>query len=140
MSSNNYSTTGALNYFLSPVDGSRPYNHINADSTTGKHSRNWTEESRVVEIENVRGSEDEYKLDNAGFQFGREGSKHTRFLDDKEIEAEYYPECVELIKKITGASSVVIFDHSEFLVLSPCDGIANSMNASHPPKSTWTNR
>ncbi|KAH0826053.1 hypothetical protein J3R83DRAFT_7339 [Lanmaoa asiatica] len=112
MSSNNYATTGSLKYFLPPTDGSRPYSNINADSVTGKHGHNWVEDHYVVDIENVRGSADEYKLDNAGFQFGKEASKHTRFLDDKEIEAEYYPECVELIKKLTGASSIVIFDHT----------------------------
>ena len=33
--------------------------------------------------------------------------------DDAEIEKEYYPESEELIKKVTGASRVVFFDHSE---------------------------
>lgn len=117
MSSNNYATTGSLNYCLPPVDGSRPYSNINADSNTGKHGRNWVEDRYVVDIENVRGSEDQYKLDSAGFQFGKVASQHTRFLDEKEIEAEYYPECVELIKKFTGASSAVIFDHSEFAIV-----------------------
>jgi hypothetical protein len=112
MSSSNYATTGSLNYYLPPTDGSRPYHNINADSATGEHRRNWVEDCCVVDIENVRGLEDQYKLDNAGFQFGREASKHTSFLDDKYIEAEYYPECVKLIKKITGASGVVIFDHT----------------------------
>lgn len=107
MTSTNYATTGSLNYYLSPADGSRAYNNINADSNTGKHGRNWVEDCHVVDIENVRGSEDQYKLDSAGFQLGKEASRHTRFLDDKEIEAEYYPECVELIKKLTGASSIV---------------------------------
>lgn len=118
MSTSNYATTGSLNYFLPPADGSRPYTNINADSATGKQDRNWVEDCRVVAIENVRGSESQYKLDNAGFQFGREASKHINFLDDKEIEAGYYPECVEIYKKLTGASSVVIFDHSKFAIVS----------------------
>lgn len=114
MTSNNYATTGSLNYHLPPADGSRAYHNINADSATGERDRNWVEDPHVVDIENVRGSEDQYKLDVSGFQFGREASKHTSFLNDKEIEAEYYPQCTELIKKLTGASSAVIFDHSEF--------------------------
>ncbi|KAG6376596.1 hypothetical protein JVT61DRAFT_1578 [Boletus reticuloceps] len=118
MSANNYATTGSLNYFLPPADGSQPYTNVNADSVTGERPQNWDKDPHVVDIENVRGSEDQYKLDNAGFQFGRQASKHTRFLNDKEIEAEYYPECVELIKKLTGASSVVIFDQSELSLFS----------------------
>jgi len=118
MSLTNYLTTGSLNYFLPPADGSRPYNDVNADSVTGAPRCNWVEDPHVVGVENVRGSEDQYKLDNAGFQFGREASKHTTFLDDKEIKAEYYPECIDLIKRFTGASRVVIFDHSQFPIVS----------------------
>jgi hypothetical protein len=39
-------------------------------------------------------------------------SKVKGFYDQKEIEEVYYPESIELIKKVTGASKVVIFDHS----------------------------
>ncbi|KAF9235951.1 hypothetical protein BU15DRAFT_50722 [Melanogaster broomeanus] len=112
MSSNNYATTGTLNYFLDPPDGSRPYTNINADSATGAPQHNWLFDDRTVKIENVRGSQDQYKLENAGFQYGVQASKHTRFVDDEEIERQYYPECIDLIKKITGASSAVIFDHT----------------------------
>ncbi|KIJ58347.1 hypothetical protein HYDPIDRAFT_34268, partial [Hydnomerulius pinastri MD-312] len=62
-SSNNYATTGELNYFLAPPDGSRPYTNINHDPKTGKLQVNWLEDGHVVNIENIRGHEDEYKLD-----------------------------------------------------------------------------
>ncbi|KAI9570949.1 hypothetical protein HD554DRAFT_2240870, partial [Boletus coccyginus] len=116
--STNSLMTGSLNYFLPPLDtcSSQPYSHINADSVTCIHSRNWVEDWHIVNVENIRGSEDKYKLDNAGFQFGREASKHSSFLDDKEVEAEYYPECIDHIKRITGTSRVIIFDHSEFAI------------------------
>ncbi|KAG1810578.1 uncharacterized protein BJ212DRAFT_583884 [Suillus subaureus] len=105
-------TVANLNYMVAPPDGSRPYNNINADSVTGKPNRNWNEEPREMEIHNVRGKEELYKLDNAGFQYGREAAKHTSFLNDGEIEREYYPESIDLIKRATGATSVVIFDHT----------------------------
>ncbi|KAG0695075.1 hypothetical protein DFH29DRAFT_985038 [Suillus ampliporus] len=105
-------TTGTLNYFLAPPDGSRLYSHINADSVTGKPVRNWVEDQHNMHIEDVRGKEGLYKLDNAGFQYGREAAKHTSFLNDSEIEREYYPESIDLIKRVTGASSIVIFDHT----------------------------
>jgi hypothetical protein len=107
-----FDTTGTLKYFLSPPDGSRLYASTNPDSVTGELARNWTEEPHDVHIEDVRGKESLYKLDSAGFQFGREAAKHTSFLDDDEIQNEYYPESIDLIKKVTGASSAVIFDHS----------------------------
>jgi hypothetical protein len=105
-------TINTLNYYLAPLDGSRPFININADSITGKPVRNWVEDKNEMQIEDVRGKAELYKLDNAGFQYGREAAKHTSFLNDDEIEREYYPESIDLIKRVTGATSVVIFDHS----------------------------
>ncbi|KAG1883576.1 hypothetical protein F4604DRAFT_257656 [Suillus subluteus] len=105
-------TIGTLNYFVAPLDGSLPYrNRFNADSTMEKPARNWTQEPHDMQIEDVRGKEELYKLDNAGFQYGREAAKHTSFLNDDEIQREYYPEGIDLIKRVTGATSIVIFDH-----------------------------
>ena len=54
-----------------------------------------------------------------GFEFEREGFRfvphHTRvadFFDDAEVRRVYYPECVELIKRVSGAKRVVVFDHT----------------------------
>ncbi|KAG6332124.1 hypothetical protein ID866_6961, partial [Astraeus odoratus] len=105
-------TTAQLIYYLPPADGSRPFAYINSDSITGKQSKNWVQDARSVEIEDVRGKESEFDLDNAGFQFHRYPAKHTKFTDDKEIKEEYYPESIELIQKLTGASRIVIFDHT----------------------------
>jgi len=100
-----------LVYFVAPADGSKAYQYINADPTTGQRVRNFTQEPQEVGIENVRGKEDSLALDTAGFQFFKAPAKHSAFSSDAEIEAEYYPESVELLKKLTGASRVVLFDH-----------------------------
>lgn len=101
-----------LVYFAPPLDGSHPFTNINADSTTGLRPRNWKQEVHTVEIENVRGKESDYTLDTAGFQYVTKPSKHSAFIDDEEIRGEYYPESIELLKDITGASHVVLFDHT----------------------------
>lgn len=103
-------TTGTLNYFLSLPDGSpsRPY----LDMNSGKRVRNWVDDPHDMHIENVRGKEELYRLDNAGFQYGREAAKHTSFLSDVEIKLEYYPECIDIIKRATGASNIIVFDHT----------------------------
>ncbi|KAG1781262.1 hypothetical protein EV702DRAFT_652289 [Suillus placidus] len=105
-------TISNLQYFTAPLDGSRPHNRIYADSSTTKPPRNWTQEPHDMQIEDVRGKEELYKLDNAGFQYGREAAKHTSFLNDGEVEREYYPESIDLIKRVTGATNIVIFDHT----------------------------
>lgn len=66
-----------------------------------------------MEIEDVRGNEESFSLDSTGFQFYKRAAKHTAFNDNAEIEKEYYPESIDLLKELTGASRVVIFDHSE---------------------------
>ncbi|TFK23978.1 hypothetical protein FA15DRAFT_619934 [Coprinopsis marcescibilis] len=106
------STPAVLTYFIPPENGERAYQHINADPITGEKLLNFTKVDHAVEIENLRGKEDSVNLDSAGFQFGRHAPKHTSFENDEEIKTEYYPESIALIKQLTGASRVVLFDHT----------------------------
>ncbi|KAI0344585.1 hypothetical protein BDW22DRAFT_1427275 [Trametopsis cervina] len=111
MSSN--TVTVDLVYTDPPKDGTKPYTSVNADPTTGEPYRNWTKDPRPFEIENLRGNEDSVKLDTAGFQYYKKPQTYTgAFLDDAEIEREYYAECISLIKELTGASRVQPFDHT----------------------------
>ncbi|KAI5117235.1 hypothetical protein M0805_009272 [Coniferiporia weirii] len=97
----------SLVYFVPPADGSKPYQYM-----TGDRERNYIHEEYETDIENVRGREDSVSLDTAGFLFVRAEAKHKSFASDEEIEREYYPESIELLKKLTGASRVVLFDHT----------------------------
>ncbi|KDR70135.1 hypothetical protein GALMADRAFT_144817 [Galerina marginata CBS 339.88] len=106
------STTGKLIYYVSPSEGERAFLHINADPTTGKNPINVQRAEKELHIENLRGKEDSVSLDTAGFQFFHEPCKHRSFANDEEITREYYPETIELIKKLTGASRVELFDHT----------------------------
>jgi len=112
MSTEPTSTTTSLFYLVPPEDGSRAYFHINANPKTGEREQNYGREERQVTIENLRGKEDTVSLDTTGFQYFKQPTKHTSFANDEEIKQEYYPESIELIKKLTGASKVVLFDHS----------------------------
>jgi hypothetical protein len=66
----------------------------------------------LVEIEDVRDTKDAYKLDTSGFQLFKKAASHKTFVDDAKVKEEYYPESIELIKELTGASTVVLFDHT----------------------------
>ena len=61
--------------------------------------------------------EDEYALDVAGFEYhsGATALNKEDFEDDEVIKRVYYPESEEYLKKVTGASRVLLFDHSESL-------------------------
>ncbi|KAL0568339.1 hypothetical protein V5O48_013650 [Marasmius crinis-equi] len=100
-----------LHYFGKTSDGGVPYGYT-AKQPEGVAQTNVETEEHVLQIENVRGKEDEYSLDKTGFYFGKHAAKHTSFANDEEIQKEYYPESIELIKRLTGASKVVLFDHT----------------------------
>ena len=107
------STTANLLNIVEPKDGVGAYQYVNADPVTGERQRNFEREEKSVIIENIRGKENSVSLDTAGFQYYCYPSKHTSFANDEEIRQEYYPESAELIKKVTGASRVELFDHSQ---------------------------
>jgi len=103
-----------LHYFTPPSDGSKAYFHINADPATGINKKNFEYVIKSRNIENVRGSEDSYTLNSAGFQFFKEPTQLSAddFASDGIIKEKYYTEQAEVIKRVTGASKVIIFDHT----------------------------
>jgi hypothetical protein len=115
------STTGTLDFYVAPKDGARAYQSINAKADTGIRDRNFTLEKHNVKIENLRSDESAASLDKTGFQLFKHPAKHTAFTNDADIEKEYYPESIELIKRLTGASRVVLFDHSASPQTSPVE-------------------
>jgi len=104
-------TKAQLRFSQPPADGSRAFGEINADPTTGIRKTNIDYAYHEVTIENARETGGA-KLDDNGFELFHRPSKHTAFTDDTEIEREYYPESIDYIKEVTGASRVVIFDHT----------------------------
>ncbi|KAF9458557.1 hypothetical protein BDZ94DRAFT_1270341 [Collybia nuda] len=106
------STTAKLTFLNRPGAGVRAFQTINANPKTGDRDYNYLREQKDVVLENLRGKEGSATLDTAGFQLFTRTSKHKAFMDDVEIQREYYPESEELIKELTGASKVVIFDHT----------------------------
>jgi len=101
------STTGTLNFAVAPKDGAPAYANVNDPTGT-----NYTREPQEVKIHNFRGNESAATLDTTGFQLYNHPAKHTAFTNDADVVKEYYPESIELIKKLTGASRVVLFDHT----------------------------
>jgi hypothetical protein len=55
---------------------------------------------------------DRLSLDQQGFVLVEHKTKVTDFFDPAQLEAVYYPEVEQLIKRESGASRVVIFDHT----------------------------
>jgi hypothetical protein len=77
-----------------------------------RRRRTGTHELKPVEVRNGRLVADQLSLDEQGFVFVEHKTKVTDFFDPAQLESVYYPEIEQLIKDQSGASRVVIFDHT----------------------------
>lgn len=107
-------TTGAfvtadLNY-LAPING-RPRTYT-FDPPAGEPRSTAEPEPHAVAIHDARPSIDQWSLDEHGFAVAHQHSAVSDFYDDENVKSVYYPEAEKLLKDITGASRVFIFDHT----------------------------
>ncbi|KAH7075922.1 hypothetical protein BKA63DRAFT_533480 [Paraphoma chrysanthemicola] len=97
-----------LNYWDDPGDGSRPTPIFIGK---GRITNDRPHLAHDFMVTDVSGDEHKYSLDGNGFQYCRHSSSEEDFINDKAIETAYYDECKQLLKEVTGASSVHIFNH-----------------------------
>jgi hypothetical protein len=71
-----------------------------------------TQDPRRVVIRNGRLAADRLALDRDGFRFVRHDTKVVDFFDEDDVRRVYYPEMEALVKAESGASRVVVFDHT----------------------------
>jgi len=79
---------------------------------TGVPQRNGNYRFFKVRVHNARPYADELSLDRQAFILTSHDTKVHDFYDEAELEAVYYAEVEALIKRETGASKVVVFDHT----------------------------
>ncbi|KAI0150373.1 hypothetical protein GGR57DRAFT_504374 [Xylariaceae sp. FL1272] len=99
-----------INYYRDPGDGLPP-EPVRISDKTVKNDRPKIAIPKI--IRDVSGDEDRYTLDTNGFQFIRHETKlhEADFHDGEIVEQVYYAEATQLLKDITGADQVHIFDH-----------------------------
>ncbi|KAL8364780.1 hypothetical protein RB595_003856 [Gaeumannomyces hyphopodioides] len=97
-----------LNFYKPNADGSPPHpTYVDRPETYDRPV-----EPHEVLIRDVRGAEGRHTLDGSGFQFHRHVATEKEFVDEEKIRAGYYAETEQLLKDVTGASRVFIFDHT----------------------------
>jgi len=67
---------------------------------------------RPVAMHDGRPEASRFELDRDGFRFVRHDTKVADFFDQEQIAQVYYPEMEALVKAESGASRVVVFDHT----------------------------
>ena len=69
-------------------------------------------ETHRVTLHNGRPLADTFEFEREGFRFLANRTRVGNFFDEDEIRRVYYAECVDLIKQVSGAKRVVVFDNT----------------------------
>lgn len=101
-----------LNYLLRT--GERPVNYA-FTPPPGVPQRTGTLVPTPVRIFNARNEPEPPTLDRQGFEVRAHTTAVQDFADEQVVRAIYYREVEELLRRATGASKVVIFDHTRRL-------------------------
>lgn len=124
------SVRSTLNYILDtgekPVTASNLPGQVRQTENTGKY------EAREVTIANGRLHDGVFSLEREGFVLVRHETRMKDFYDDAEVKAVYYPEIEELVKRMTGADRVLVFDHT---LRAENDAVREEKFASRPVRS-----
>jgi hypothetical protein len=103
------SVKAELNYLAPGREKPHTYTY---DPPNGAPRTNIVNEPHAVSIKDARAITSALSLDQEGFGLLQHRSRVSDFADDDEIRRTYYPESEALMKKLTGADRVVIFDHT----------------------------
>ena len=98
-----------LNYIV--VTGEKPVAHIAAPGA-GPTRRDAEYQEHAMAIHDGRAARDPFSLDAQGFALSRHDTAVADFYDAEEVRRVYYPEVERLVKNVTGAEKVVVFDHN----------------------------
>jgi hypothetical protein len=97
-----------LNYLVN--DGKKIFTE--AGGAGALDIRGGTTDPRRVVIHNGRPQAKEFVFEREGFRFVRHDTGVADFFDEEELRRVYYPEMEALVKAESGASRVVVFDHT----------------------------
>jgi len=108
----------SLSFYEPPKDGSKPFNYAGAwaDNPPNGIPRNFGVDEQKVTINDIRGQESSFTMDNNAFAaFASIPSQMTYedWTSDETITHIYYPEVEKLLlDRVPGASKIYLFDHT----------------------------
>ncbi len=68
--------------------------------------------AHAMRVEDGRPQAGDFSLDTSGFEFVPHATRMKDFFDAQELKAVYYPEVEALVREVSGARRVVMFDHT----------------------------
>ncbi len=103
------SVTATVEFFLK--SGETPVALVKPEGE-GHDDRRGAAEEREVIVHDARPIADRLDLDRQGFGLMRRETAVQDFYDNDEVRRVYYPEMERLVAEVTGASKVIVFDHT----------------------------
>jgi len=105
--------TTILQFYALPPDGSKPWNYV-VEPTNGSPKRNFGDADIAVTINDIRGQESRFNLDDNAFTtLKTTPSVEIDFISEESIEKNYYPEVERLLlNHVPGAKRAHVFDHT----------------------------
>jgi len=103
------SVRAELNYLAPTGERPRTYTY---EQPLGVPRSTAVNEPHAVEIQDLRPILARASLDEQGFGLVRQRSAVRDFYDEGEVKAVYYPEAERLLREVTGADRVHVFDNT----------------------------
>jgi hypothetical protein len=101
--------TAELNYIIPTQERPRSFTYEPAD---GSARTTVTTAPHQLAVQDLREEDHTFTLDGEGFAVVQHNSAVTDFQDEGQIRQVYYAEAERLLKEVTGAERVFIFDHT----------------------------
>ena len=102
--------TAEMNYLVDDMEEKPAYYLY--PPPAGVPQRNGRYTTHATPIHDARPVVDQFSLDTQGLSFTHQETQVGNFYDSQEVQRVYYPEVVELVKRLTGAEKVLVFDHN----------------------------
>lgn len=100
---------GAVVYLTRTAEKPHTYTY---DPPEGVAKTNIVGEPHTVPVFDMRPIADGLSLDVQGFALVPAPTAMTDFYDEAQLRGTFYPEAENLVKQVTGATRVVVFDHT----------------------------
>ncbi len=98
-----------LNYLADAAEKPRTYTYAPPADTPARTGRYIKHTVPIYDGRTVAGR---LSLDKQGVTLARHETAVANFYDSHEVRAVYYPEVERLVKEVTGAARVLVFDHN----------------------------
>lgn len=126
-----------LNYYLDPAKGGHESMQL---GTAGYYRLKY--DNQPVQIQDIRGREDQFSLPVNGFQHGKHTSCEKEFYDEDTIKNIYYKEIEQTLKEVTGASTVHVVSHlvrrsDKESLRATASKLEDSSTITAPPPATY---